>query len=69
MSHPRSEAGPCVCEVCERRKRTEDARNRVFVWYFGMASFVGSVTGSPRGVLVGAVFGLIVGWLVEKRIV
>lgn len=34
-----------------------------------MALFVGYVTNSVYAMLIGAVFGLIVGWLVEKRAV
>lgn len=69
MSHPRSEAGSCVCEVCATRAHTERSRNNIFSWYVGMALFVGYVTNSVYAMLIGAVFGLIVGWLVEKRAV
>lgn len=35
----------------------------------GMTLFVGYATNSVYGCLTGAIIGLIVGWLVEKRIV
>lgn len=57
------------CEVCERRKRVEHQRNNIFAWYMGMTLFVGYATNSVYGCLTGAIIGLIVGWLVEKRIV